>query len=102
MQKPACTLTDAPADHDVSVLEQLHTPLARADMMEAREVFALELGRHRVRVDAEDESARRVGRRLKLVRAVREERDELLARTVGDRVDADVVLEPELGSAIAR
>lgn len=63
-------------------------------MLEARQVFALKLGRHLCEVEAQNHSAGGIGSLLKLVGAVREERDELLVRVRRQRVDPDMVLEP--------
>lgn len=69
-------------------------------MLEAREVFALELGRHLCEIEAQDHPAGGIGSLFKLVGAVREERDEFLVRVRRQRVDPDVVLEPKVGPVL--
>lgn len=92
--------TDAPADDDVAVVEDLHAAFARARMLEAREILALELGRHLCEVEAQDHSAGGIGSLLELVGAIREERHELLVRVRRQRVDPDMVLEPKVGPVV--
>lgn len=69
-------------------------------MLKAWKIFALELGRHLCEVEAQDHSAGGIGSLLKLVGAVREERDEFLVRVRRQRVDPDVVLEPKVGPVV--